>query len=147
MVLAATTYVVSYRHWKLLCRINPFLGSDRETNNETTFAVRQHILISKNRQSLLGNGLINMFPRKWIRVQQYRHCCKRGFLRWFVPRVYKGDRWGNQVSSVRESEEKRNLEGSRRPERLLEPGSRRLVIIRRRYQATTSEDSVCWRTA
>jgi hypothetical protein len=33
---------------------DPFLGSDHETNNETTFAARQQILISKNRRLLLG---------------------------------------------------------------------------------------------
>jgi hypothetical protein len=36
--------------------IDTFLGSGRETNNETTSAVRQKILISKNIRSLLGNG-------------------------------------------------------------------------------------------
>jgi hypothetical protein len=61
MIITATKYVVSHQHWKLLWRIDPFLGSDRETNNETTFAARQQVLISKNRRPLLWNGSVNTF--------------------------------------------------------------------------------------
>jgi hypothetical protein len=43
MIIVTTNYVVSYRHWKLLWLVNPFLGSDRETNNKTTFAARQQV--------------------------------------------------------------------------------------------------------
>jgi hypothetical protein len=42
----------------ILWHIDPFPGSDRETNNETTFTTRQQI--NKNRQPLLGNGLVNV---------------------------------------------------------------------------------------
>jgi hypothetical protein len=54
----------------ILWRINPFLHSDRETNNETTFAARQQILIIKNQRPLLENFSVNTLPRQRIRMQQ-----------------------------------------------------------------------------
>jgi hypothetical protein len=43
-------------------RIDPFLGSDSETDKETTLVARQQMLISKNGRPLLRNGSVNMFP-------------------------------------------------------------------------------------
>jgi hypothetical protein len=54
----------------ILWRIDPFVGSDCETNSETTFSAREQILISKNRRPLLGNGLVNTFPWQRICAQQ-----------------------------------------------------------------------------
>jgi hypothetical protein len=53
----------------LLWCIDPFMGSDSETNNETTFAARQHILISGSKRPLLGNSSVNMFQRQGIRME------------------------------------------------------------------------------
>jgi hypothetical protein len=50
------SYNTSYTILNVLWLIDPFLGSDHKTNNETTFAARQQILISKNRWPLLPFG-------------------------------------------------------------------------------------------
>jgi hypothetical protein len=45
----------------------PFLGSDCETNNATTFPDVQQFLISNNRLPMLGNGSVNTLPRQQLR--------------------------------------------------------------------------------
>jgi hypothetical protein len=65
-----------------------------------------------------------------------------------VPRSYREDNCGNQVSSVREAVKKRPSYKSRKRatvQRGLEPGSRGIATVRTRYQATTSEDTGGWK--
>jgi hypothetical protein len=62
-----------------------------------------------------------------------------------VPRSYKEENWGNQVSSVRESVKKRGSWKGAAVQRGFEPESRELAIIRSRYQATISEETAGWK--
>jgi hypothetical protein len=80
----------------ILWRIDPSLGRDRETNDETTFAARQQILIITNLRQLLGNGLVNTFQQQRIRMQRQSYCWKRGSLRWPVPMSYREDNWATK---------------------------------------------------
>jgi hypothetical protein len=59
-----------------------------------------------------------------------------------MPRSYKEDNWGNQVSSVWEAVKKRDSLKGATVQRGLEPGSRGLAIVRSHYWATTSKDTV-----
>jgi hypothetical protein len=59
---------------------------------------------------MLGNGSINTFTRQ--RIREWTVLPARA-----VPRSYKENSWGNQVSSVRDPEEKSHLEVSHRSER------------------------------
>jgi hypothetical protein len=93
------------------------------------------------------HGLVNMFPRQRIRMQQYRYCWKRCFLLCTCKGVgYKEENWGNQLTSVQETVKKRDRRRGNRKgaavQRELEHVSRETAIIRNRYKATTSEDTV-----
>jgi hypothetical protein len=82
-------------------------------------------IVEPEKQSLLANGSETTFvsrqrlSKKKIRGNRYAYN-NRGIVVFSthpVPRGDKKDNWGNQVSSVRESEEKSHLEGSRHSER------------------------------
>jgi hypothetical protein len=67
-----------------------------------------------------------------------------------VPRSFKEDNWGNQVSSVLESVKKGVSWKGAAVQRGLERGSRGLATVRSHYQATTSVDtagSKVWKLA
>jgi hypothetical protein len=51
----------------------------------------------------LGNGSVHTFQQQRIDAQQWRYCWKWCVPAWSVPRSYKDNNWGDQVSSVRES--------------------------------------------
>jgi hypothetical protein len=61
-----------------------------------------------------------------------------------VPRSYKKDNWGNQVSSERESVKKRGSWKGTAFQRGLEPESKELAIIISRYQEAISEETAGW---
>jgi hypothetical protein len=61
----------------------------------------RRFLIIKIRLPLLGNRSVNMFPRQRIRIREWTVLSALA-----VRRNYKEDNWGNQVNSVRESEQK-----------------------------------------
>jgi hypothetical protein len=51
----------------VLQHVEPLLGNNLETNNETTFAACNRFLISKYTQPLLGNAFeTTTFPRKRV---------------------------------------------------------------------------------
>jgi hypothetical protein len=58
-----------------------------------------------------------------------------------VQKGYKEDIWGNQVSSVREAVKKRDSWKGEAIQKGLEHGSRRLAIVRSRYQGTAGKDT------
>jgi hypothetical protein len=88
-------------------------------------------LISKNWRPLLWNGSVNTFPRQLLREWTVLYARA-------VPRSYKEDSGGNQVSTVREySSVGRELA----IQRWLERGSWRISTVRSRYQGTASEDT------
>jgi hypothetical protein len=58
-----------------------------------------------------------------------------------VPKSYKEANWGYQASSVRESVKKRWSWNGAAGQRILEPGSSGIDIVRNRYQETSNEDT------
>jgi hypothetical protein len=86
--------------WRAALKQYSFLGNGRETNNATTSVSRQQIL-NRNRRPLLGNGFVDTFPRQRICIWEWTVLSAR-----VMPRSYKEENWGNQVSSGGESEEK-----------------------------------------
>jgi hypothetical protein len=67
------------------------------------------------------------------------------FSAWDVPRSYKEDNWGDQVSSVWGSVKKRSRWKGAAVQRGLEPGSRELTIVRSPYQTIIIEDTADWK--
>jgi hypothetical protein len=78
-------------------------------------------------------------------MQQQRHCWKRGFPLLSVPRHYKGDSWGNRVSSVREFVRKRGSWKGAAVQRGLERVKLRISSVRSRCQRTTAEGTTGWK--
>jgi hypothetical protein len=62
-----------------------------------------------------------------------------------LPRTYKEESCGNQVSSVWESVKKRVTLKGGAVQRGLEPGSRGIAIVRSRFQGTADEDNPGWK--
>jgi hypothetical protein len=62
-----------------------------------------------------------------------------------VPRSYKEDNWGNQVSSVRESVKKRVSWKKAAIQRGIQRGSRRISTVRSHYQGAVGEDTAVWK--
>jgi hypothetical protein len=119
----------------------PLLAKDSETNirfqataaNMTTEGrplLGSRFLISKNRQPLLGNDSINTFPRQRTRIREWKMLSARA-----LPKSYKEDNWGNQVSSLREAVKRR-----------LESGNWRISTTRSCYQGTAAADTAGWKT-
>jgi hypothetical protein len=83
-----------------------FLGNGRETTERRSF-LGSRFSVCKKRQTLLGNGLVNTFPRQQIRIQQ--PLLFTGFNIVVIAEKLKGSQLG-QISSVREDVKKRRLE-------------------------------------
>jgi hypothetical protein len=64
---------------------------------------------------------------------------------WSVPRSYKNDNWGNQVSSVREYLRKRGSCKGAAVQRRIAPRSRGMAIVRIRYRAIANEYTANWK--
>jgi hypothetical protein len=73
--------------------VEPSLGSDLETDKETTFTARQQIFY-ENRRRVLGNGSVNTFPRQRIRMQHRGSVGKFVFYAVRTKGLYNGDTSG-----------------------------------------------------
>jgi hypothetical protein len=62
-----------------------------------------------------------------------------------VQRGYKEDNWSNRVSSIWESVKIRSSWKRDAIQRVFEPGSKEIDIVRSPYQATPSEDTTGWK--
>jgi hypothetical protein len=62
-----------------------------------------------------------------------------------VPRSYKKDSLGNQISSVWEAVKKRDSWKRAAVQRGLEPGSRGIASVRSRYQGKAGEETAGWK--
>jgi hypothetical protein len=68
-----------------------------------------------------------------------------GFSTRSVPKTYKKDKWGNQISSAWATVKKSDsLEGAA-VEKGLQPGNKGITVVRSRYRAPTSEDTEDWK--
>jgi hypothetical protein len=99
--------------------------------SEITFFSRQrlgrHVIAETDKHATIGVLLETVFSTR----SDQRGC--------------KEDNWGNRVSSVWEFVRKRSSKKKAAVQRGIEPGSRGIVVVRSRHQATTEEDTAGWK--